>query len=133
LSLHTADVYNAKGDIRERITIRRKTTKGEQSTRSIPVSLELKAVLQAYRSEKAYLFPGRHGLGYTPQLRYLETQTGLHVVAVLKDEQINPAQPSDEEALFDEWEALALRITPENPNQAVRLWRGRLSSVATED
>ena len=68
-------------------------------------------------------------LGYTPQLRYLETQTGLHVVAVLKDEQINTAHPSDEEALFDEWEALALRITPENPNQAVRLWQGRSPSA----
>ena len=67
-------------------------------------------------------------LGYTPQLRYLETQTGLHVVAVLKDEQINTAYPSDEEALFDEWEALALRITPENSNQAVRLWQGRSPS-----
>ena len=68
-------------------------------------------------------------LGYTPQLRYLEIQTGLHVVAVLKDEQHDPAQPIDDEALFDEWEALALRITPENPNQAVRLWQGRSPSV----
>lgn len=65
-------------------------------------------------------------LGYDPQLRYLETPTGLHVVAVLKDEQTDPTSPSDEEALLDEWESLALRITPENPNQAVRLWRGRL-------
>ena len=63
-SLHTADVYNAKSDIRERTTIRRKTTKGEQSTRSIPMSAELRAILQAYRSEKAYLFPGRHGRGH---------------------------------------------------------------------
>jgi hypothetical protein len=64
-------------------------------------------------------------LGYEPQLRYLETPTGLHVVAVLKDEQVEPFQTIDDEAWFDEWEALALRITPENPNQAVRLWLGR--------
>ena len=67
-------------------------------------------------------------LGYNPQLRYLETQSGLHVVAVLKDEQINSTNQAAEEALFDEWESLALRLTPDNPNQAVRLWRGRSPS-----
>jgi len=69
-------------------------------------------------------------LGYNPQLRYLETQTGLHVVAVLKDEQIDSANLTAEESLFDEWESLALRITPDNLNQAVRLWRGRSPSAA---
>ncbi len=69
-------------------------------------------------------------LGYSPQLRYLETQTGLHVVAVLKDEQLDTPHSIDEEALFDEWETLALRITPDQPNQAVRLWRGRSPSAA---
>ena len=67
-------------------------------------------------------------LGYEPQLRYLETPTELHVVAVLKDEQRDPTQAIDEDTWLDEWEALALRIMPENPNQAVRLWRGRSPS-----
>jgi hypothetical protein len=31
-------------------------------------------------------------LGYEPQLRYLELKTGLHVVAMLKDEQHDPTQ-----------------------------------------
>lgn len=40
-SLYTADVFSARGEVRERITFRRKSTKGQQSTRSIPVSPEL--------------------------------------------------------------------------------------------
>ncbi|UBF30072.1 hypothetical protein K9N68_38455 (plasmid) [Kovacikia minuta CCNUW1] len=65
-------------------------------------------------------------MGYEPQLRYLELQTGLHVVAVLKDEQHDPTQPLDEAYLLDEWEALGEQIHQE----AVRLWRGYPRPIA---
>jgi hypothetical protein len=60
-------------------------------------------------------------LGYDPQLRYLELNIGLHIFAVLKDEQHSPAVMIDDEYLIDEWESLAEQI---NPSTAVRLWRG---------
>lgn len=60
-------------------------------------------------------------LGYEPQLRYLELKTGLHVFALLKDEQHDPTVMIDDEYLMDEWEALVNQITP---SKAVRLWRG---------
>ncbi|NJO66689.1 MAG: tyrosine-type recombinase/integrase [Leptolyngbyaceae cyanobacterium RM1_405_57] len=44
-SLHTADVFGARGEVRERITFRRESTKGKQSTRSIPVSGDLRELL----------------------------------------------------------------------------------------
>jgi integrase/recombinase XerD len=63
-SLYTADVFSARGEVRERITFRRKSTKGQQSTRSIPVSPELRELLVQYQSSNTYLFPGRHGRGH---------------------------------------------------------------------
>jgi integrase/recombinase XerD len=47
-SLHTADVYGADGRVRDRITFRRATTKGKQETRSVPVSPELRQLLEGY-------------------------------------------------------------------------------------
>lgn len=63
-SLFTADVFGARGEVRERITFRRESTKGKQATRSIPVSAELGELLAGYQSDKSYLFPGRHGRGH---------------------------------------------------------------------
>ncbi|UIE36022.1 hypothetical protein [Leptodesmis sichuanensis] len=60
-------------------------------------------------------------LGYDPQLRYLELNIGLHILAVLKDEQHDPMVMIDDDYLMDEWEALTGQITP---STAVRLWRG---------
>ena len=60
-------------------------------------------------------------LGYEPQLRYLELRTGLHVFALLKDEQHEPNVMIDQEYLMNEWETLVSHITP---STAVRLWRG---------
>ncbi|HEY9661941.1 MAG TPA: tyrosine-type recombinase/integrase, partial [Allocoleopsis sp.] len=57
-SLHAADVYTAHGRVRDRITFRRATTKGKQETRSVPVSPELRQLLEGYRSDRLYLFPG---------------------------------------------------------------------------
>jgi len=63
-SLHTADVYGANGRVRDRITFRRATTKGKQETRSVPVSPELRQLLEGYRSDRPYLFSGRWGRGH---------------------------------------------------------------------
>jgi len=60
-------------------------------------------------------------LGYEPRLRYLELRIGLHVFAVLKDEQHDPNVMIDDEYLINEWETLVDQITP---SKAVRLWRG---------
>lgn len=63
-SLRTVDVYGAAGRVRDRITFRRATTKGKQETRSVPVSPELKQLLEGYRSNRPYLFPGLWGRGH---------------------------------------------------------------------
>lgn len=63
-SLHTADIYNSKGEVRDWITFRRESTKGKQATRSIPMSSTLKEHLKAYSSAHTFLFPGRHGRGH---------------------------------------------------------------------
>lgn len=66
--------------------------------------------------------------GYAVQIRYLELKVGLHVVAVLYDE--TEVTEARYEQLLEEWETLALQITPDDPNKAVRLWRGRSLRVA---
>ncbi len=63
-SLHTKDVYAIDGSIRPRVTIRKGTTKGKIETRSVPINLELRALLEDYSSSKVCLFPGRHGRGH---------------------------------------------------------------------
>lgn len=71
-SLHTADVYGTDGRVRDRITFRRATTKGKQETRSVPMSPELRKLMEEYRSDpgrisfaaRPYLFPGRWGRGH---------------------------------------------------------------------
>ncbi|KAM3089980.1 hypothetical protein ACKFKG_31530 [Phormidesmis sp. 146-35] len=70
-------------------------------------------------------------LNYEISLRYLETAIGLHVVAVLREF----ADITDEqhEKLLEEWESLATRITPDDPNKAVRLWRGHAGKTSSKD
>ncbi|HEY9649213.1 MAG TPA: tyrosine-type recombinase/integrase, partial [Coleofasciculaceae cyanobacterium] len=63
-ALHTKDVYSIDGTVRPRVTIRKATTKGKASTRSVPVNSELRKLLEDYSSPKVYLFPGRHGRGH---------------------------------------------------------------------
>jgi integrase/recombinase XerD len=63
VSLLTADVYQG-GKVRDEITLRKVTTKGQQSTRSVPVCPELRAILEAYQGGSTHLFPGRHGRGH---------------------------------------------------------------------
>jgi hypothetical protein len=62
--------------------------------------------------------------GYEPQLKFCVFATGLHIVAVLKDEQLDPALPIDDEYLMGEWTALIEQINQD----AVRLWRGHPKS-----
>jgi hypothetical protein len=45
----------------------------------------------------------------------------MHVFAVLREEQHHPETKIDDECWLDEWETLALQISPPS---AVRLWRG---------
>jgi hypothetical protein len=45
-------------------------------------------------------------MGHQPQLRYLETQDGLKLFALLRDEQHDPTQKIDDEYLIDERIAL---------------------------
>jgi len=57
-------------------------------------------------------------LGYSPEIRHVNYSTGIHVLAVLKDEQHETVV--DENYLIDEWMQLRDRFGA----KAVRLWRG---------
>jgi hypothetical protein len=57
-------------------------------------------------------------LGYTPEIRHVSYKTGVHVLAVLKDEQ-HDSIPED--YLIDEWMQLRSAINPD----AVHLWCGK--------
>ncbi len=58
-------------------------------------------------------------LGYTPEIRHVSYKSGVHVVAVLKDEQHNTLP--DDDYLIDEWMQLRSVIVPD----AVHLWVGQ--------
>jgi hypothetical protein len=60
-------------------------------------------------------------MGYQPQLKFCIFSTGLHVVAVLKEEQFDPRQAIDDEYLMEEWSALEQSFN----SDAVKLWRGQ--------
>ena len=54
-SLQTQDVYSIDGSIRPRITIRKNTTKGKIETRSVPISSNLRSLLENYSSSRLCL------------------------------------------------------------------------------
>ena len=60
-----SDVYLPSGKVKSEIVFRSETTKGEYGQKSVKVSPDLRALLEAYDvPEKGiYLFPGRHGKG----------------------------------------------------------------------
>jgi hypothetical protein len=58
-------------------------------------------------------------LGYDPEIRHVSYKSGVHVVAVVKDEQ-HDNLPSDD-YLIDEWMQLRSLIVPD----AVHLWSGQ--------
>jgi hypothetical protein len=58
-------------------------------------------------------------LGYKPNFHHVSYQSGVHVLAVLKNEQ-HVAEINDD-YLMDEWRLLCSKIN----SKAVHLWRGK--------
>ncbi len=58
-------------------------------------------------------------LGYDPEIRHVNYPSGVHVSAILKDEQHSEAV--DDDYLLDEWLQVRSEINPD----AVHLWRGK--------
>lgn len=58
-------------------------------------------------------------LGYQPQRKHVAYQSGVHVLAILKQEQHNTVP--DANYLMDEWRILCSRIS----SKSVHLWRGK--------
>ncbi|WP_156518868.1 site-specific integrase [Phormidesmis priestleyi] len=58
-----SDVFLPSGKVKSEIVFRTETTKGEYGQKTVKVSPDLRALLEAYDvPEKGiYLFPGRHG------------------------------------------------------------------------
>ncbi|NET61634.1 MAG: acyl carrier protein [Symploca sp. SIO2E6] len=59
-------------------------------------------------------------LGYSPEIRHIAYPSGVHVLAILKDEQYESVA---DDYLLDEWQQLLSVINPD----AVHLWRGKAS------
>lgn len=55
-------------------------------------------------------------LGYTPDIRHVSYPSGVHVLAVLRDE-----SGGSDEHLLSEWETLLGSF----PHECVHLWRGK--------
>ncbi|MEG5172044.1 hypothetical protein [Microcoleus sp. B3-D7] len=58
-------------------------------------------------------------LGYDPEIRHVNYPSGIHVLAILKDEQ--PKQAVDDDYLLEDW----LQVRSEINADAVHLWRGK--------
>ncbi|MUG93734.1 hypothetical protein F7734_15435 [Scytonema sp. UIC 10036] len=58
-------------------------------------------------------------LGYEPKIRHVIYPSGVHVLAVLKDEKHESIV--DDDYLLEEWQQVRSQINPE----AVHLWRGK--------
>lgn len=58
-------------------------------------------------------------LGYDPEIRHISYASGVHVLAVLKDEQHQ--QTVDDDYLLEEW----LQVRSQIQADAVHLWRGK--------
>jgi hypothetical protein len=65
--------------------------------------VELTAIKGKSISESLALL---EAMGYEPQLRYLDLNDGLHLYALLRDEQLDPAQLIDDNYRLDERIAL---------------------------
>lgn len=61
-------------------------------------------------------------MGYAPQLRLYQFKTGVGVLAVLKDEQLD--QTPDDDYLMDEW----LELNGLYGNSGAILWRGKVQA-----
>ena len=58
-------------------------------------------------------------LRYDPEIRHTNYPSGVHLLAILKDEQHSEAV--DDDYLLDEWLQVRSEINPD----AVHLWRGK--------
>ncbi|PSB15302.1 hypothetical protein C7B69_18405 [filamentous cyanobacterium Phorm 46] len=58
-------------------------------------------------------------LGYNPEIRHFNYPSGVHVLAILKDEQHSEAVDND--YLLEDW----LEVRSEINADAVHLWRGK--------
>jgi integrase/recombinase XerD len=60
VTLHSQDVYDKRGNVRDELTFRKSNTKGKLATRTIPVIDELRIYLEKYKPEagRKWLFPG---------------------------------------------------------------------------
>ncbi len=58
-------------------------------------------------------------LGYNPEIRHVNYPSGVHVLAILKDEQHSEAV--DDDYLLEEWLQVRSEINPDG----VHLWRGK--------
>ena len=58
-------------------------------------------------------------LGYDPEIRHVNYPSGVHLLAILKNEQHSEAV--DDDYLLDEWLQIRSEINPD----AVHLWRGK--------
>lgn len=64
-------------------------------------------------------------LGYEPKICHVAYPSGIHVLAVLKDEQHEQQEIADDDYLLDEWLQVRGQINPD----AVHLWRGKAKQL----
>ena len=67
VTLKIQDIYDSRRQVRPELNIRKGSTKGKLSTRTIPVLDELRHHLELYKPKVScdnYLFPGRWGRGH---------------------------------------------------------------------
>lgn len=67
VTLKIQDIYDSRRQVRPELNIRKGSTKGKLSTRTIPVLSDLQLYLQLYKPKVSYdnyLFPGRWGRGH---------------------------------------------------------------------
>lgn len=80
VTLHSADVYDKRGRVRDELTFRKSNTKRKLATRTIPVLDELRGYLQKYKPEagKLWLFPG--GTFRDDQNHHITSDSGARIL-----------------------------------------------------
>jgi integrase/recombinase XerD len=80
VTLHSQDVYDKRGRVRDELTFRKSNTKGKLATRTIPVLDELRGYLERYKPEagKLWLFPG--GTFRDDQTHHITSDSGARIL-----------------------------------------------------
>ena len=80
VTLHTGDVYDKRGRVRDELTFRKSNTKRKLATRTIPVLDELRGYLEKYKPEagKLWLFPG--GTFRDDQNHHITSDSGARIL-----------------------------------------------------